>query len=383
MRVLLTGVTGALGCALLPELLGKGFEVHCLIRPQPDRTPAQRLAQITSHPGAFALAGDITMPLCGVDPASLPVIGKLVHAAADTSLNHGSEDRIVEANLEGTRNTLALAGALGHPDFYYVGTAYIAGDAAVLEEQEPGMPLNVGAGRNPYERSKVAAETAVRGYTGQFSVLRPSIVVGRSDDGTAPGLDGWYGFFRSITRLRESISRGNYKDEAGIKIMRGYKLQLPIGIKPTDNVPLNLIQLDWISVTEAALIARPARGRTYNLTHPHSMRLKEIIMATLDAMNMNNVSFIEDTGGWTLSPVKLALRRMVNRELDHLRPYLMHGPQFISRNLYADLGPNWPEPPRITADFIRMTMAAAEQGWRDEAAAKVAISHEREASAIG
>ncbi len=381
MRVLLTGVTGALGCALLPELLGKGFEVYCLIRPQSGRQAADRLREITTHPRAIALDGDITFPLCGVDPAKLPIIGKLVHAAADTSLNQASPERIVEANLEGTRNALALAEALGHPDFYYVGTAYIAGDAAVLEEQETGAPLNVGTGRNPYERSKVAAETAVRGYSGQFSVLRPSIVVGRSDDGTAPLLDGWYGFFRNITRLRESISRGNYKDEKGVKIMRGYKLQLPIGIKPTDNVPLNLIQLDWISRTEAALVALPARGRTYNLTHTKSMRLKEIIWATLEAMNMTNVTFIEDNGNWTLSPVKLALRRMVNRELDHLRPYLMHGPEFISRNLYEDLGPDWPEPPAITADFIRMTMAAAEQGWRDEAAAKAAAGSQQGASA--
>jgi len=367
-RVLLTGVTGALGSALLPELLGRGFEVYCLIRPQKNEGAAARLRRLTANRCAIPLAGDITDPLCGVDPAKLPKIDKLVHAAADTSLSQGNEQRAVESNLVGTRNALALAAALGNPEFYYIGTAYIAGDAPVLTEHDAGGPLTVGKSRNPYEASKVQAETMVRQYRGQYSVLRPSIVVGRSDDGAAPGLDGIYGFFRSITRLREMIRRGNYTDEKGLRIGRGYNLQIPIGIKDQDDIALNLVQLDWISETEAALIALPAQGRTYNLTHPNSMRLKALVRTTIDALDLAHVSIVEDKGGWTLSPIKIAIRRMVNRELEHLRPYLLHSPLFESRNLYSDLGPDWPMPPPITTEFIRMTMSAADNEWTDRAA---------------
>jgi len=365
VRVLLTGVTGALGRALLPELLGRGFEVYCLIRSQKGLGAQARLAELTDHPKAFALAGDITEPLCGVDASSLPAIDKLVHAAADTSLNQGNEARVIDSNLKGTQHTLDLAAALGHPEFHYIGTAYIAGDAPLLIEHTADEPLIVGSARNPYEASKVKAESMARRYRGRFSVQRPSIVVGRSDDGAAPNLDGIYAFFRNISRLRDSFRQGNYRDEKGVRITRGYSLQLPIGIKDSEDVALNLIQLDWISRTEAALIALPAHGRTYNLVHPQSLHLRELIRATIQALDLNHVTIVEDTGGFTLSPIKLAIRRMIKREMEHLRPYLIHSPEFVSRNLYEDLGLGWPRPPAITPKFIRMTMEAADRSWRE------------------
>ena len=367
--VLLTGATGALGQALLPELLERGYEVHCLIRPQRGKPAAARLRDLTTHPRAIALDGDITEPLGGVDPSKLPAISKLIHAAADTSLNQGNEARVIDSNLIGTTHALDLAEALGRPDFYYFGTAYIAGDAPVLAEQDVGEPLVVGNARNPYEASKVKAENMSRAYAGNFSVLRPSIVVGRSDNGSAPGLEGIYSFFRNIAKLKATVHGGNYLDEVGVKIGKSYKMQIPIGIKDQDNVDLNLIQLDWISRTEAALIGLPARGRTYNLTHPTSMTLKDIIYTTIEAMDLSNITIVDDTGGFTLSPVKLAIRRVIKRELEHLRPYLLHSPQFESRALYEDLGPGWPEPPAITTDFIRMTMKAAEKSWNEPALA--------------
>jgi nucleoside-diphosphate-sugar epimerase len=362
-RILLTGATGALGQALLPELLDRGFEVLCLIRPRKNQSAADRLAELTMHPCAVALDGDITAAVCGLDPSSLPAIDKIVHAAADTRLDQRDAASVLESNLTGTRHVIDLANALGRPEVHYVGTAYIAGDGAILHEQERDEPLRVGAARNPYEASKVKAELLVRGYRGHFSVQRPSIVVGRSDDGSAPQLEGWYGFFRTLTQLRAMIARGNYQDEHGRRIGPGHRLKLAIGIQDADDVALNLVQLDWMARTQAALIALPACGRTYNLTHPRSLRLKELLAATMEALDLNHVTFVPDTAGWTISPIKLAIRRMVRRELEHLRPYLVHSPEFVSRNLYADLGAGWPEPPAITADYIRMTMRAAERTW--------------------
>jgi nucleoside-diphosphate-sugar epimerase len=371
-RILLTGVTGALGRALLPELLDRGFEVVCLIRPKVGMAPKARLRALTVDSRAIAVQGDITLPLCGLHPDKLPKIDKLVHAAADTSLDQASLESVAAANRAGTRHALDLALALGRPEFHYVGTAYIAGDAPVLAEQDGATPLVVGTARNPYEASKVDAERMVRSYPGTFTVLRPSIVVGRSDDGSAPQLTGIYSFFRSVSRIREAFRRGNYKDERGVRISRGYKLQIPISIRSSDDVALNLIQLDWLSRTEAALIALPARGRTYNLTHPQSMRLNELVHHTINALDLAHVSIVDDTGGFTLSPIKLAIRRLVQREMEHLRPYLLHSPAFVSRNLYEDLGPGWPEPPAITRDFIRMTMHASEKGWHAHSVASAA-----------
>ena len=357
-RVLLTGATGALGRALLPELLEQGYEVVCLIRPQKGLSAEARLVELTDHPAAHALLGDITLPLCGIDPARLTGIDKIVHSAADTSLDQGSEARVINSNISGTRHCLELAEALGNPEFHYVGTAYIAGDAPTLGEQQPDAPLAVGIARNPYEASKVKAEELVRAYHGQFSVQRPSIVVGRGDGRAAPRLEGLQGFVRRIYALKTSIHGGGYKDEDGAVINATYKLKLAIGIDDADDVSLNLIQLDWLARTQAALIGLPARGRTYNLTHPQSMHVRDLLTAVMEALELNYVTIVRDAPGWTLSPIKLAIRRLVKRELTHLKPYLMHSPQFESRNLYADLGPGWPEPAAITPAFIRATLRA-------------------------
>jgi hypothetical protein len=258
--ILWTGATGAIGGALLAELLDWDNEVYCLVRPSKHGSAEARLRHVSSHPRAKPVTGDITKPLCGIDPARLPPIDKLVHAAADTRLNHASAPGVLEANLSGTKNILRLAEELGLPELTYVGTAYIAGDATILTEQGPGEPLTVGQSRNPNEASKVEAERAVRRYQGRFSVQRPSIVIGRSDDGSAVGLENWYGLFRGVWRLREMLRKGDHRDENGLRIGRGYRLHLPIALGEVDNIELNLIQLDWLSRTAASLIALPARG---------------------------------------------------------------------------------------------------------------------------
>jgi nucleoside-diphosphate-sugar epimerase len=365
-RILLTGATGAVGGALLSELLERENEVFCLIRPLKHLSVEARLRRVTSHPRALAVAGDITRPLCGIDPSHLPHVDKLVHAAADTRLNHASKTCVLEANLVGTRHVLQLANAIGSPEFIYIGTAYMSGDAPILAKQGLGDQLTVGASRNPYVTSKVEAEREVRSYRGCFSVMRPSIVVGRSDNGSATLLENWYGFFRSMWRLREFMRHGNFADEHGQRIGRGYKLQVPVAIPEADRIELNLIQIDWLSRATAALLALPASGRTYNPTHPHPIRLLDLMRLSLDALDLGHVELIKDEGRWTLSPIKLAVQRLIQRELDHLGPYLRHAPHFESRNLYTDLGPGWPEPPSITSEFIRMTMQAAERSWSEQ-----------------
>ena len=94
-RVLLTGATGAIGLALLPELLDLGFIVYCLVRSQPGQSAEHRLRAVIRHPNAIAIDGDITKPLGGIDLTQLPPIDKFVHAAADTL--HGLPVRTVEA----------------------------------------------------------------------------------------------------------------------------------------------------------------------------------------------------------------------------------------------------------------------------------------------
>ena len=361
-NVLLTGATGAIGAALLPELLALGCKVYCLVRPKDGQSPAARLAGISGHPRAIAIAGDMAQPLCGVDPAGLK-IGKFIHCAADTSLADAKASAVMGANRDGTLNALALCRAFGHCEFHYVGTTYIAGDAASLAEQAPGEAVIVGRPRNSYEASKYEAECQVRNSGLVYSILRPAIVVGRSDDGSAPQLEGFYSCLKGISKIRDAMWSGRYRDEHDKPYSQKSKFVVPIGVKGMDVASLNLIQLDWVARTLAHLVALTARGRTYNLAHHEPVPLKRLMGTMFEALGLVNVSVVEPEALATHSLVIMALNRFINREIDQFRPYLRASTCFHSNNIYADLGPGWPRPPAITSEFLLTSIRRVQAGW--------------------
>ena len=373
-NVLLTGATGAVGAALLPELLSLGFTVYCLVRPKDGQSPAARLAGISRDPHVIAIAGDVTRPLCGVDIAGLK-IDKLVHAAADTSLVESQSSAVIGANRDGTLNAMALCRALGNCEFHYVGTTYIAGDADHLAEQAPGDPVIVGRPRNSYEASKYEAECQVRKSGLAYAILRPAIVVGRSDDGSAPLLEGFYSFLKGVSKIRDTMWSGRYVDEHNKPFTQSTKVVIAIGIKGMDAASLNLIQLDWVSQTLAHLVALPARGRTYNLCHQNPVPLKQLLGCMFEALGLANVTVVEPETVKTRSLVMMALNRFVNREIDQFRPYLKASSSFHSNNIYADLGASWPRPPVINNEFLQASIRRVQAGWRRDA--------QRQSGAIG
>ena len=364
--VLLTGATGAIGAALLPELLSLGFTVYCLVRPKDGRSAAARLAEVCDDPRAIAIAGDVTRPLCGVEPTGLH-IDKFIHCAADTRLVDTKSSAVMDANRDGTLNALALCRALGDCEFHYVGTTYIAGDADHLAEQAPGEPVIVGRPRNSYEASKYEAECQVRTSGLRYSILRPAIVVGRSDDGSAPLLEGFYNCLKGVSKIRDTMWSGNYTDEENKPFTQSSKVVIAIGVKGMDVASLNLIQLDWVARTLAHLVALPARGRTYNLAHHDPVPLKQLLGAMFEALGLDKVSVVEPESVKSRSLVMMALNRFINREIDQFRPYLKASSRFHSDNIYADLGADWPRPPAITREFLLTSIRRVQAGWRREA----------------
>ena len=143
-RILLTGVTGFLGEALLERLLSDIPDTHLVlfVRGQATRSATERVTELLSRP-AFqsmrdALGADGVADLVGtritvVDgslesvptlPADLDLV---VHCAGDVSFDPPI-DGAMETNLLGTVRLLeAVRAAGGNPHIIYVSTAYVAG----------------------------------------------------------------------------------------------------------------------------------------------------------------------------------------------------------------------------------------------------------------
>jgi nucleoside-diphosphate-sugar epimerase len=216
-----SGASGFLGSHLTNSVLCDGDSVLALSRSTAKQSAEQRLKSAmleanprvdTSNPALHCVEAEITQPLCGVAPDSLNELltpgGPRVfwHCAASLRWEWGRRKSVFEANVDGTRNALELAEAIKADLFVYVSTSYTCGTmhGQILEELHcPGSFNNV------YEESKHHAERLVIDHpqtTMRTIVLRPSIIVGSSENYTpSGGYTGLYGFIKELTRFKRML----------------------------------------------------------------------------------------------------------------------------------------------------------------------------------
>ncbi|EIV93635.1 SDR family oxidoreductase [Frankia sp. QA3] len=195
MEIAITGATGFLGVHLVRELLERNVSLTVLAHAG-SGDAAGRLARFLQVTGASprlvddlprrvsVVDVDVAEPFLGLSQAEFRRVADGVdaiwHSAAQTKLA-GDLAELHHVNVDGTRNMLALAAAGGRrPRFYHVSTAFVAGlspEPVVYEDQ-----LDASRGfASPYERSKYAAEVAVRDWAAGSGrpvvVFRPSVLL--------------------------------------------------------------------------------------------------------------------------------------------------------------------------------------------------------------
>ena len=196
--ILVTGVTGFVGSAVVAELLAKkDVTVHALVRPQAGRTPSQRLESLWADEPALidalgtrviAVEGDIEQYALGMDQARYDELARtlsaVVHAAAEVGVNQ-TEQRYWDVNVRGTYHVLEFARRAhelgGIRRYVHLSTAYVAGRA------QGNIPEHLFADNSYnslYEQSKHEAELLASTYDDLPSaIVRPAQVVGDSRTG--------------------------------------------------------------------------------------------------------------------------------------------------------------------------------------------------------
>jgi len=166
MKVFITGASGFLGHVVCAQALGRGHEVHALVR-RPGSEPT----------GTIAVAGDLsdaallTTALDAIKP------DYVIHLAAEIATQRDAA-KIAAVNVAGTKHLLEACKATGNPKFLFTSTV-VTGEAngAVLTE-ESALPYET-----PYGESKRVGEQFVLESGLPAVIIRPSHVYG-------PG--GWY-----------------------------------------------------------------------------------------------------------------------------------------------------------------------------------------------
>jgi nucleoside-diphosphate-sugar epimerase len=241
MRVLVTGATGFVGCAVVAALTADGEEVHAAVR------AAERAAPQPPFPLGVAVVshGDLDEP---VDWAPLLAgADAVVHLAGIAHAGPGiAEEHYDRVNHRATEVLAAAAHAAGVKRLVFISSIRAqtgpAADHVVNERDEP-CPTD------PYGRSKLAAERAVARSGVPFTILRPVLVCG-------PGVKG---NLRALMRLA------------------ALPVPLPFGALATRRSLVSLTNL--AGAITFALRHDACAGETYVVADPEPLTLAEIVAA--------------------------------------------------------------------------------------------------------
>jgi thioester reductase-like protein len=325
--VLLTGATGFLGIELLVRYLERTDRtIYALVRATDARHADERMretlvaafGEAKPYAGRVrAIAGDITAPGMGLDPAVASEVAQavteIVHGAASVSFDLDL-DASRRVNVEGTRELLEFADFCrrqgGLRRFTYVSTAYVAGKHRGRFGEDD---LDVGQGfRNSYEQSKFEAEQLVAEYRERFpiTVARPSIIVGDS-------VSGWTASFNVLYWPTRALARGSY----------------PV-LPARRRSPVDVVSVDYVADAILALTSMPhAAGRTFHLTaSENATSIGELLAIACENLECKAPPLISP---WLYTHVLAPfIGRVQPRRREFLRATATYVPYFAVRTQY-------------------------------------------------
>ncbi len=282
MAYFVTGATGFIGRHLVARLMQREGDIYVLVR----EGSSNRVAALIDRWGSGAeerikpVIGDLGSARLGVSDETLAElqaagIEHFFHLAAIYDMTADEEQNRI-ANVEGTRNAVALANGLEAGRFHHVSSIAAAGTHEGLFREDmfdEGQKLD-----HPYHRSKFESEKLARTKTNMpWRVYRPAIVVGNSKTGEMDKIDGPYYFFTAIKMARHYLP--GWFPLVGPEL--GY----------TNIVPVDFVAdaMDHIAHQEGL------DGQAFHLTSPKSQRSGDVMNTIAKAAHAPSLSLRIDS----------------------------------------------------------------------------------------
>ena len=263
MQYFITGATGFIGKRLVGKLLERDdARIFFLVRQHdPERLQALYDYWGCDDSQVTPVVGDLTQDMLGVSAADRRKLGKktthFFHAAAVYDLSADAESQL-KVNVEGTRQAVRFAEAIGAKHFHLFSSIAAAGmyEGVFREdmfEQAEGLD-------HPYFKTKHDSEGIVRAECKiPWRVYRPAIVVGDSRTGEMDKIDGPYYFFKLIQKLRRLLPA--WMPAIGIEGGR-----------------INLVPVDFVvDAVDHIAHLKGEDGRCFHLVDPRPRRVGDVL----------------------------------------------------------------------------------------------------------
>jgi thioester reductase-like protein len=270
----ITGSTGLVGSYLTYYLLKKNHRVLTIARPSIHESSEKRLLKILNFwqspnekipfENLKVFSGDITTELLGLHSHISFLcknVDEIFHSAAITDLNY-ELSLLVNTNVQGTHNTLALASVLKTKgrlkNFHHISTAYVCGK---LTEDFGETSTNVDREFNSnYEISKYQAEQLVMKYREKglnINIYRPPIVA-------ADSLQGKILSLRNIYQII-NLCKSNL-----------------FSTLPFKNLHIHLVPVDLLCIIIVALSNLDFKNKTYHVFNDIPISVEKLIKLACD-----------------------------------------------------------------------------------------------------
>ena len=263
MNYFITGATGFIGKRLVRKILGRPGSVIYFLTLQRELERLRLLLDYwdVDEKRVIPVVGDLTQPELGISKPDLRKLkGKVdhfFHLAAIYDLKATAEVQQA-VNVEGTRNTIRCAEAMGAKRFHLFSSIASAGlYEGVFREDMFEEAENLD---HPYFRTKHDSEGIVRTECKvPWRIYRPGLVVGDSRTGEMEKIDGPYYFFKPIQKIRKLLPP--WMPTIGIEGGR-------INIVPVDFV---------VAATDHLAHLEGHDGECFHLVDPTPMRVGDVL----------------------------------------------------------------------------------------------------------
>jgi len=263
VQYFITGATGFIGKRLVKKILEReDSNVFFLIR-ESEKDALEHIYEYwdCDRSRVTPVVGDLTEPLLGVSAGDRKKIGKktahFFHLAAIYDLKADAESQL-KVNVEGTRNTVRFAEAIGAKRFHLFSSIASAGLFEGLFRED--MFEEAEGLEHPYFRTKHDSEGIVRRECSiPWRIFRPALVVGDSRTGEMDKIDGPYYFFKLIQKLRKALP--SWMPTIGIEGGR-----------------INVVPVDFIvNAVDHIAHLKGEDGKCFHLVDPTPMRVGDLL----------------------------------------------------------------------------------------------------------